>query len=43
MCFQDVLSFWFKEIEPKQWWVKDAVFDRLITSKFLSLHQQASQ
>jgi uncharacterized protein (DUF924 family) len=43
MCFQDVLSFWFKEVEPKQWWIKDAAFDQLITNKFLVVHQQASR
>ena len=38
-----VLSFWFEEIETKQWWVKDAEFDRLIKDRFLSLYQQAIQ
>jgi uncharacterized protein (DUF924 family) len=42
MNLQDVLSFWFKEIDPKQWWVKDEAFDQLITDKFLALHQRAN-
>lgn len=36
-----VLDFWFKEIEPKQWWVKDLEFDQLITTRFESLHKKA--
>jgi uncharacterized protein (DUF924 family) len=40
--YQHVLDFWFNEIEPKQWWVKDETFDQLITSRFLKLHQQAN-
>ncbi len=39
---QQVLDFWFKEIEPKQWWVKDEKFDQLIHSRFSDLHQQAN-
>ncbi len=39
--YQQVLDFWFKEIKPKQWWVKDETFDQLIRSRFLNLHQQA--
>jgi len=36
-----VLSFWFEEVESKQWWVKDSEFDQLIADKFLSTYQQA--
>ncbi len=43
MGYQQVLSFWFQEIEPKQWWIKDIAFDQLISDKFLALHQQAIQ
>jgi uncharacterized protein (DUF924 family) len=32
-----VLNFWFKEIEPKQHWVKDPEFDQLIETRFESL------
>lgn len=38
---QEVINFWFKEIEPSQWWVKDSSFDELIRSRFLNLHHQA--
>jgi uncharacterized protein (DUF924 family) len=43
MNYTNIISFWFKEIEPKQWWIKDLAFDQLITDKFLAIHQQASQ
>lgn len=38
---QDILSFWFEEIDPKMWWVKDLEFDSLISQRFMSLLQQA--
>lgn len=42
MHYQDVLSFWFDEVEPSQWWIKDIKFDTLIKKRFLTLHQQAN-
>ncbi len=36
-----VLDFWFEEITPKQWWVKDAAFDELIHQRFATTYQQA--
>lgn len=41
--YQDVLNFWFTEIQPSQWWVKDAQFDALITKRFATLHAQAAR
>ncbi|WP_047046989.1 DUF924 family protein [Vibrio mexicanus] len=38
----DVLDFWFKELEPKQWWVKDTNLDETIRSRFHNLHTQAA-
>jgi uncharacterized protein (DUF924 family) len=43
MIFQDVIDFWFKEIEPARWWVKDLAFDREIVERFESIHQSARQ
>ncbi|MDP5134534.1 DUF924 domain-containing protein [Rheinheimera baltica] len=40
--FKDILTFWFSDIEPKQWWVKDAAFDTLITQRFSSVLEQAA-
>ena len=39
--YQQVLNFWFKEIEPKDWWAKNADFDQLIRDKFLALYHKA--
>lgn len=39
----DVLSFWFDETEPAQWWESDAVFDRRVTERFGDLHCRAIQ
>ena len=41
MDFQTILDFWFDEIEPAQWWKKDASLDALITQRFLPIHQAA--
>jgi uncharacterized protein (DUF924 family) len=37
----DVLSFWFQEIQPAQWWKVDPAFDELIRTRFGRLHEQA--
>ena len=42
MNYEDVLSFWFDEIEPSKWWVKDVEFDHVIVDKFLTIHEQAN-
>ncbi len=36
-----VLSFWFEEIDSKQWWFKDSKFDYLVKEKFLPVYQKA--
>lgn len=30
----DIIHFWFEEIAPKLWWVKDVEFDKLIKQRF---------
>lgn len=37
----DVLEFWFKELEPKQWFVKDRDLDAMIEARFSLLVEQA--
>ena len=39
----DVLSFWFEELDESQWYVKDAELDNEIIQRFNRLHQQAAQ
>ena len=41
MSFQDVLDFWFNELEQKQWYVKDQKLDHLIASRFGETHRAA--
>ncbi len=43
MNYNDVISFWFNDIEQSKWWIKDLSFDRVIEEKFLALHEQANQ
>ena len=40
--FQQIIDFWFEEIEPAQRWKKDDAFDALLIDRFSNLHQQAS-
>ena len=41
MTFKSIINFWFQEIEPKKWWVKDPQFDHLLNERFAEIHQQA--
>lgn len=40
--FEDVLHFWFAEIEPMQWWKADPSFDVAIRERFGELHRSAN-
>jgi uncharacterized protein (DUF924 family) len=40
---QDVLKFWFEELAPAQWWVRDQALDRQISERFGELHRRAVQ
>lgn len=39
--YEEVLTFWFEEIEPALWWKKDASFDALLIERFSTLHARA--
>ncbi|WP_299082255.1 DUF924 family protein [uncultured Paraglaciecola sp.] len=39
----EVLKFWFEEIEPSQWWTKDLQFDQMIKQRFAHLHLAANR
>ncbi len=39
----EVLAFWFDEIEPKMCWVADPDFDQQIKDRFLHLWDRARQ
>ena len=40
--YNEVIAFWFDEIEAEMWWKKDLEFDRLIESRFGDLHRSAA-
>jgi len=39
---EDVLDFWFREIDPKLWWVHDPSFDEAIRTRFGALLERAA-
>jgi uncharacterized protein (DUF924 family) len=38
---EQVLGFWFEEIDPERWWRADPAFDASLTARYLPLLQQA--
>ena len=38
---QEIIKFWFKDIEPAQMWKKDKDFDALLVDRFSALHARA--
>jgi len=43
MTPKDVLTFWFEESGPAQWFIKDEAFDRTIRERFLETYERISQ
>lgn len=41
--YQEVLKFWFEEVEQSQWWKKDDEFDQLIVERFSEIHAKATR
>jgi uncharacterized protein (DUF924 family) len=39
--YQAVLKFWFQEIPPQNWWIKDSDFDAVVRDRFCELHGAA--
>ena len=39
--YQEILKFWFEEIEPSQWWSKDEQIDQIILERFSDIHAKA--
>lgn len=37
-----IAHFWFEEIKPAQWWVKDLELDQIIESRFGTTHKAAT-
>ncbi len=43
MNYETVIDFWFKELTPKQWFAKDADFDRHCRDRFAETLEAAAQ
>jgi uncharacterized protein (DUF924 family) len=41
--YQEILSFWFNQIDPSKWWAKDDDFDQLIRARFSQIHARATR
>lgn len=41
--YEDILDFWFNDLSPQQWWVKDEKLDQEIARRFSALHAQAAR
>jgi uncharacterized protein (DUF924 family) len=42
MNSEEILLFWFNDIHPSKWWIKDLEFDEMIGTRFAELHHAAS-
>lgn len=40
--YEAVLGFWFRELEPKQWFIRDQDLDQRVAEEFGALHVRAS-
>lgn len=40
---ESILTFWFKDIDPAQWWKVDPAFDTLLRDRYGALLAQAAQ
>jgi uncharacterized protein (DUF924 family) len=38
---EEVLGFWFDELMPGEWWMKDTALDQQIRERFSDIHAQA--
>lgn len=38
---QDIIQFWFDELTPQQWFMKDVALDKTITKRFCTTHAAA--
>ena len=41
--YEEILNFWFNQIDKACWWKKDDELDRLITERYAAIHHQAAQ
>lgn len=39
--YDEIISFWFNELAPEQWWQKNLQLDEMISKRFGALHKKA--
>ena len=39
--YEEIIKFWFEEIEPSQWFAKSDEFDKVIIERFSEIHSKA--
>lgn len=42
MRHQEIIKFWFKDIEQAQWWKKDIAFDNQLIANYTDVHSAAN-
>lgn len=43
MHYQEILDFWFDELDSAYWFQNDGEVDQMIHTKFLTIHEQATK
>ncbi|MFT5193744.1 MAG: hypothetical protein ACI9EW_002726 [Cellvibrionaceae bacterium] len=43
MKWEEIINFWFEEIEPVKHWIKDPEFDQLLRTRFGDVHTAATK
>jgi len=43
LYYEEIIAFWFTEVDARNWWVKDVKFDRVIADRFLEIHSAAGK
>lgn len=41
--YESIIQFWFEEVAPKNWWIKDEAFDQLLKDRYRELLDAAAQ
>jgi len=42
MNVQDIIQFWFEELTPQQWFIKDLALDKSMKMRFSDIHHSAT-
>jgi uncharacterized protein (DUF924 family) len=42
MNYSDIINFWYTQIPPRNWFIKDLAFDAMLKRRFGNIHQQAA-